>query len=328
MKLKKIVSKFSTNGLVNKSQLAKDFQLLDEYLDDIFPNQETTKKIVKNLTKDDGESNFIFHFKTLPFRTRDDIWLSMFIERVLCQIISLKKDQAVFGEEKSQELLPYRNVKRDTFYFSPVYELAPVSTKTILKYVKTSPKFEARRSQFEQDFVKAYIAKWIVTNQPDAFFNEAKRKSIETDVNFAKNFPIEIMQMMTNIGIAKKNIEIALTATTGIWLRSTLRKTFINRNNLYSVPNLTMLKKYDVQAWRVLSEMKTDSMENWVNIKEKEYFDKNKRMMNKYGVMSKAMKMDTDKLEELRLKNRKYDLAYQTVIFNNLVNLDYDNLNK
>ncbi len=321
MKLKKLVSKFSKES-VEKSQLAEDFQLLDKYLDDIFPNQETTKKIVKNLTKDDGKSDFIFHFKTLPFRTRDDIWLSMFIERVLSQIVSMKKDQEVFGEKKSQELLPYRNLKRDTFYFSPVYESSPVSTKTILKYVTTSPKFDARRSQFEQDFVKAYVAKWIISNQPDAFFDENTREGLEKNVNFAKKFPVEMIQAMTSIGIDKKSSEIGLYASTNVWLRSVLRKTFINRYDLYSIKNMNFLKKNDKVSWDKLNVIKTDSMETWTDLKEKEFYDKHKNKMNKYGIISNAMKMDKNKLEELRLKSREYDLAYGSVMFNSIIGLE------
>lgn len=320
MKLTKIKPVFFTKENI---KMQEAFQFLDQYLDDIFPDKVITKNVIKNLNLKDREANFIFHVKMLPFHMRDHVWLAMYIERALTQLQALQNNEEVTDKVKAKKLLPYCNLQRKNFYFSPSYEALPVDTRTIIKYVKTSPKFIAKRAEYEQDMARAYIENWVVNGKQNFYYSYFEKLEIESDVDYAKIFPNKIIEAMTSLGIAKKNVEIALAASTNIWLRSALRKTFVNRNNLYSVANLDLLKKYDLGAYQTLINNKYPSMENWTDIMENEYYKSNKKMIDKYGVASSKMKMDSKQIAALRTYHKRNEMVYQEVLLHNLTGTEY-----
>lgn len=319
MKLTKIKPVFFTKENI---KMQEAFQFLDQYLDDIFPDKVITKKVIKNLNLKDRQANFIFHVKMLPFHMRDHVWLAMYIERALTQLLALQNNEEVTDKVNAKKLLPYCNLQRQTFYFSPSYETLPVDTRTIVKYVKTSPKFNAKLTEFEQNLARAYIENWIVNGKKNFYYTYFQKLEIESGVDYAKVFPDKVIEAMTSLGIEKKNVEIALASSTNIWLRSALRKTFVNRNNLYSVANLELIKKSNLGAYQTLINNKLPSMENWTDIMENEYYKSNKKMIDKYGVASSKMKMDSKQIAALRTYHKRNEMVYQEVLLSNFMGIE------
>ena len=238
--------------------------------------------------KTDDSRNLMFHI-------RDDAWLT--------------------------EHLAYY-VKR---YQCPELEtLNPLSTETLFKFVTTSPVFEKKRSEFEQHMIKAYINECL-NYRSDDFFSRSIEKILETGSdNYDKLFRSRVINAMNYLGVKRYQTEIGLELNADMWRTEVMGLTFANRyRNLIvtSGKGRTLqlpledvvdrksiyhkrVKQHNVKEFNLIprEKMQEDTCvlyDNWLCLREREYYLEHKYVIDQLGTMTPNMKISEKKSKQI-----------------------------
>ena len=163
-----------------------------------------------------------------------------------------------------------------------------LSYDEILEFVK-SDIFQNMRHEYELKTVTWQI-KFMLSGQggwlvPKKFDDDFFELEPDCDIGFRE----AVILTLTSIGMNQEVIEEGLELNRDIWLKLFMRRAFHNQNNL----PFTFVEN--------MEDCSEEYKKAWLNLREYEYYQRNKAMVDKYGKKSLAMQMskaDAQKLKE------------------------------
>ncbi len=165
--------------------------------------------------------------------------------------------------------------------------LENISYEEILNFI-SSPYFQNARHDYELKTVTWQINYmitggdgWLVPKKyDDDFF------IFEDDCDLG--FREAVILTLTSIGMNQEVIEEGLELNRDIWLKSYMIRAFHNQNNL----KFTFVEN--------MEECSEEYEKAWLNLREYEYYQRNKAMVDKYGKKSLAMQMNDAEVQNLK----------------------------
>lgn len=269
-------------------------KMLDECLYTLFPNQEFINVNLQNITSIQKNLNF-YKKNFLPFHTRDTFWLSKYLEQSFNQMQALKK----FRSEKIH---------------------VGVVSGYIKKYVESSPKFDAVRSFYEQNLVRAYI-NMTLNYKADDFFSKGTIKTQEhRALNYNQLFRERIVNAMSFLGVDRNSIEVGLEANASLWREKVNKQTFYN---IYNIDNMDaivnpdgLLAKHAPMRRNKLMSVGNKLYGRWKNLQDYEYYQEHKQVIDQLGVVTPAMLLTTEKATKLQNDVDSMAFEYECILCN------------
>lgn len=278
-----------------------EVQYLDSHLLDIFPNLafvEQNVKMLKDIKMSEvlvnGQKITSEHF--LPFYVNDNDWLEV--------------------------------------YFGNKFKTQNLSYETIRKYIDNSPKFAAAREQYEENVVRCYLNEYKNFKSDDFYADMENKYFLRNSINYDKIFRHEVKSAMNKLGLSAKSIEYSLEKNAPLWRDESMTVAFLNRypdcgvrdyvrhgyrfedgliEEQDSKPNF-----YAERSWRLLplsklSEQQRTLYNVWKSLREFEYYQENKKTIDKLGLATPNMKMNLKEAISLysKLQSLEYICGYR-----------------
>ena len=194
-------------------------KLLNDCLDEMFPEGKALALSIKDLKRDDKQVNNVYRVKYLPFNTRNEEWLANYVEQVYYRLRSYKIMKRIEqGKYKN-------NFKR-------------ISFAEIQEYVANSKEFAARRDEYEQNVIKTYI-NLFNDFQNDDFYHSADYKNQfwhegqdlyhgEESMNVVA-YRNNILKATDFLGIDNHNAKVTLEENAVMWRNQLWREDMLCR---------------------------------------------------------------------------------------------------
>ncbi len=265
-KLTKLSENFYQMGLT-KAEKA-DFQVLDTFMENFFPKMDAIEQCLKTFCDNDirkvlqlrVQKNKDYNMESMMVQSQNDKWLADYLQFYVM-------NNFVTGVYQN----PQRNFANS------------LTTNVVKKYVQISPKFKAKRSEFEQAVVMAYIQNWTANNCANDFYCKQEQKwAMSCSVDFDKGFRNKVKNAMQFLNIRDESIEAGIERTARYWRKDAMKLAF--QNNYKK----TFRKEYNFNT----TDAKAKSyMNQWLALREHEYFNEHKVSVQKYGRPTKSMLM-------------------------------------
>jgi len=308
MKLKEFVKKrFFEKHLQQNVRLVKEFNFLDQYVEDIFPDQHIINSVVEYLSPKDKNYNFNYNVSFLPFHTNDDEWLASYTERAVSQLCSLKED-----EKQDKEILPFCSLEPRNLLYSPFYEATPVNRQSIMKYIKFSPKFAEKRDAYEQKVTLAYINNLMHDDKYNFYLSAEEKTKCMNNVNCDKKFRNHVVDAMSSLGMGEKNIEASLEINAKVWRKAMMCRAFYNEKSIFSQQQLRALKKGNSELYKDLMDKENQYLRVWIRLREFEYYQENAKVIDSLGINSNK-KLNAEQFVELNSKKKQLESEYELI---------------
>lgn len=203
MKLKKLLDLFRRENLNAAPRMTvEEYELLNQFLPEIFPSQEVVSKILENFNLE-GYNNYLSY--ELPYHTRDNQWLVAYVKRVL----------------------------QDA-------EAPKIKTPVIREYVETAIPFDVYRNDYEQSLVKGQILYMLYHYMPNAIMDpKYSAQKINHSHNYDKLFRAGVVSSLKCLGMDQHAAEVGVEQNADLWRNITMEETFRNRYyGLNTIPSV------------------------------------------------------------------------------------------
>lgn len=191
----------------------RNTQLLDEFLNEIFPNEKTVNLDMKNLSCKDKYAGRVYRREFLPFHTRDNEWLANYVEQVYYRSRSQRVMQIIAtGKSKHR------------------YKALDIAD--ITQYVNTSANFDAKRIEYEQRVVKSYLGLFNQDLQDDFYYPSnfkanywrvGKDLRYGDDVLGAVQYRDLVLRALDFLGINSQVGKVTLEENANLWRNNVWR---------------------------------------------------------------------------------------------------------
>ncbi len=286
--------------MIKDQKMLTDFKFLDRYVSSVFPTKAEVEGLMyhKNLT--DRNMRVLLHARSLPFHTREDEWLALYLEQAVAQIFLTER------EEES---------KRST---CEAYEpILSIDQRSFLQYVKLSPKFEAMRTRYEHYLVKDYVDNWVKGQSYDFYYTEEEKKKFVQKTNYEDVFRESVIDAMVALGLPQKSIEEGLELSASIWLMPAICRGLMNESGLHS-DEFCALQKYEPAVAKELFNSEFKSMAAAARLREYKYYLKHREVIDRMGTATKNMKMSQEEASKLEQVVRSNAYKSECVMFNQI----------
>lgn len=202
----------------------------------------------------------------LPCHLRDDLWLAKMLKR-------------------NQKL----------FY---------MSTNRVLQFVKTSPFFQEKRHEYEQEIVKCQID-WMRSDGENWIIDEDYGGDFVfltpvCDLGFRKG----VVDTLLKIGMSIDAIEEGIEKNADRWRDSFMSSAFSNEYEPVflniGLGNFLEKKEHQKVERKTLEPADQEFKEKWLQMRKYEYYQRHKDSVDKYGVVEPDMILSENEVEELR----------------------------
>ncbi len=202
----------------------------------------------------------------LPCHLRDDLWLAKMLKR-------------------NQKL----------FY---------MSTNRVLQFVKTSPFFQEKRHEYEQEIVKCQID-WMRSDGENWIIDEDYGGDFVfltpvCDLGFRKG----VVDTLLKIGMSIEVIEEGIEKNADRWRDSFMSSAFSNEYEPVflniGLGNFLEKKEHQKVERKTLEPADQEFKEKWLQMRKYEYYQRHKDSVDKYGVVEPDMILSENEVEELR----------------------------
>lgn len=301
MKLKQILFN-QFNQIHVKKEEREAFKQLDAYVETFFPNVPAIAKRLWEVRNSNTEHVLVQHFGAfdscnlynLPFHTRDNKWLARFLRHYT--------ENNVWFTEYMQA-----NHQIDTKVPNKMIPLA-----TVERYVATSKKFDAKRNQYEQDVVHAYIKNWVDLDANDFFYTKERKDEFKQDLNYDQVFRDKVCLAMSFLGLNQDSVEKSLELNANLWRKNVMETAFENHIQVAYVKDFkdpVKLAERDENGKNKLDQYK----DCWLSLRERNYYLKHQAVIDKLKLATPTMKMPLSKAKDLY--RQQIDILY---------NVEYD----
>lgn len=261
-------------------QLLAEFRYLDQCVDQLFPHQGEINHTVSTLGNDLKFRYNALTKRYLPYHTRDHAWLAMYVAE---NVTAANPKHAV----------PYRTAR---------------------KYVTFSPKFDKRRNQFEEDFVKGYLGS-LSHNLPPVW---DQCLALRDDPNYDHKFRRQVIRAMQVFGLNRHRIEASLEHNANLWRDAVMLQTY--KNNY--APALSQPEYYQqfVKDRPDLSRqffkwcsVRDAHQDLWLQRREYQYYQKHQDLIDALGTATPGMQITPQQAAQLDADLAECDALRQSL---------------
>ena len=201
----------------------------------------------------------------------------------------------------------------------PCAELAgqeKLSLATLEKFVAQSPKFDAKRREFEGYLVKSYISECL-DYQSDDFYTRSIEKILESSSpNYDKLFRDRVVKAMKYLGVSEHSIETSLEVNAQLWRKDVMGLAFANRyhdlgvtytkGRTFQIPHRDVVDTKSVYHKYVnhrnmpevyllprenMKQPARTVYDNWLCLREYEYYLNHQKVIDEMGTATRSMKI-------------------------------------
>lgn len=276
MKLKNFVSNiFRQKSLKQTLDVVRDFNTLERYLPEIFPEDTEWGVILDMLELLDREDTKAQTADFLPFHTRDNQWLAKYV-------------YATVKDDDPKSDIKFANVK---------------------KYVATSDDFDSFRRHYEENLTREQI-QFIYNDYVFSGENSYFKHLNEQKNNFDKAFRNEVIKTLTYMGVDEHSVEIGLEKNASLWRERAMMHTFNNRFYPDDAPRTN-----DKSLWRNNIQNIREHRKAWMQLRECMYYQEHKAILDELGLVTKNMRISDNEYTALsRRVIEYYRKHYETAI--------------
>lgn len=269
--------------MLNKKELLKIY---------ITINDEASlkkRKILPKIKDNIIESNSILEKATLNFFPKEGVWYSYCFRR--------PKDLEIGNLpcHLRDDLWLAKMIKKDQKLFY-------ISTNKILQFVKTSPFFQEKRHEYEQEIVKWQID-WMINDGENWIADEKYGGDIVfltpvCDLGFRKG----VVDTLSRIGINLDAIEEGIEKNANMWRDSFMNRAFHNKYDPILLDFRAYLRENDESIIKKgLDQVDLEFKEKWLKLRKYEYYQKHKDSVDKYGIVEPDMILSNEEVAELKI---------------------------
>lgn len=201
----------------------------------------------------------------LPCHLRDDLWLAKM----------LKQNQKLFY----------------------------MSTNRVLQFIKTSPFFQEKRHEYEQEIVKWQIdwmrsggENWIIDEE---YGGDFVFLTSVCDLGFRKG----VVDTLSRIGMNIDTIEEGIEKNADMWRDSFMSRAFCNQYESVFLnidfSNFFGDEEQPKQERKALEPADSEFKEKWLKMRKYEYYQRHKDSVDKYGIVEPDMTLSEEEVAEL-----------------------------
>ena len=260
MPLKQLKNQFAQTHVKLNELVLRDFKVLDHDTEPMFWSKAELKKAITDLFYSQGFGDDVRR-ENVAFHLRDDKWLVQYIDSIVNTVS-----------------VPTRNSTEK------VHQLH-VPVDSIKKYVKYADSFHARRNQFENDVIKAYVADCL----------NAQNFMLGTEViadNYDELFRDKVVASLGQIKMDQHRVEACLEQNASLWRKPVMKRAFLNQNFLMTNEERAVLAAHNPQLYQQLKSREKSNFQVWVRLREHDYYKKHQTMIDELGTATEYMKMD------------------------------------
>jgi hypothetical protein len=268
-------------------------ELLEKYI--IINRQSSFEKDgALNEVNNSVDVNGILEKATLDFFPKKGIWYSN-----------------CFGQSRDLSMLNLPCHLRDDFWLANMLKenqkLFYMSTSMVLEFVKTSPIFQLKRHEYEQeivkwqiDWMKNYGENWAI-DDVEAFTHAFGSFDSSYDLLFRKG----VVDTLLKIGMSIDAIEEGLERNADRWRYSLMSKAFTNEyEKVFLVTDYCHISgesEHKMEERNTLEPADPEFKEKWLKMRKYEYYQRHKESVDKYGIVEPDMTLSDDEVIELKV---------------------------
>lgn len=238
------------------------------------------------------ETNGILEKATLNFFPKEGIWYSTCFRK---------------PEDLSMGNLPCH--LRDDLWLAKMLKqnqkLFYMSTSRVLQFVKTSPFFQEKRHEYEQEIVKWQIdwmrsggENWIIDEE---YGGDFVFLTPVCDLGFRKG----VVDTLLRIGINIDAIEEGIERNADRWRDSFMSSAFRNEYEPVFLnidfSNFFGDEEQPKQERKTLESVDSEFKEKWLKMRKYEYYQRHKDSVDKYGIAESDMTLSEEEVAELKI---------------------------
>ena len=288
MKWNQLGNHFAKEHVKFNDLVLRDFKVLDRCTEQMFWDKAELKAAVSDLFYCKGFGDEIRR-KNVAFHLRDDRWLVRYID----EIVNTVK-------------VPYHARNEQDPLADKVHQLH-VPMDSIKKYVKFADSFDARRNQFENDLVKAYVVDRL----------NAQGFMLGTDAiaeNYDELFRDQVVASLGKIKMDQHRAETYLEQNANLWRKPVMKRAFLNQNLLLGNQERAIVAEHNPQLYQQLKNREKSDFQNWVRLREYDYYQKHQAIVDATGTATAAMKMDLHEKAYLTSKEGLLNELYRDTL--------------
>lgn len=291
MKLRKFLAS-NIKQLSCRLHEEKNKFVLDHEIAKFFPSEDFAMESLNWISLNDKQLDFVYNASFLPFHTRDDNWLACYVKEVAKHRRNRRVDKIEFDD--------------------------------VLEYVKTSPKFDALRCEYEGNIIKGFINDWLNEPQPNSLVlpSQEKINARENNENFDVLFRNDVIKSMNMLGMRLLDAEMFLEKNRDLWFGQVLRKTFFNQletshPSLLNKEERIALSRQDPYAWEDFVNKEFELLNLWMMDREYKYYQNHRPVIDAVGTATENMKISASKALDLNCKLQRKTYEYIDATCNN-----------
>ena len=255
----------------------RDFEKLRTILPQVFPASNDVEELLTILQPTpEQKKEKDYDEDNLPLHTRDDKWMAEYMSRAL-------KASPLFVEDPK---VKFKNIK----YF-----------------IQVDPEYQAERNRYEQDVIRTEI-KDLMLESNTINYNGSMKNNIKKSINADDMFYNELLNKLLAFGMNPHSIEVGLEKNAHLWRDEMMETAFINKYLRPLVKNKDALPAKDyINILDIITEQRQD----WTAIREYNYYQKHKRVIDELGTATENMKIPA---HQAFIKEMAWKTNYREII--------------
>lgn len=258
-KLKQLRQVFDLNALGHsyhanqdqENQITTDMDLVDQYLDAIFPATVALPSLVTDQNTNPQQAN-LYNAKNLPFHLYDTEWLSQYTQKVL-QAAKIQPEPA-----------------------------------NVAIYVSHAVQFDQARQNYLTRLIKAQTNYMLTNFHPNALTTpEYAANWGHVSPDYDHEFRAEVVNSMMALGIPEHTVEVVLEQSANLWRKPVMKTTFAQTKYPMAQQPTTTGFSREHELW----DLKEAHESLWLKKREYEYFHQHHQILNELNLVTPNMKM-------------------------------------
>lgn len=272
--------------------------ILDECLKTLFPNEVYILENMKNISRKDKTFTMSYNKGFLAYHSSDNNWLAHYLELAYAHLQSVKNARTGNSINSDIRKIPFGYIRQ---------------------YVERSPKFEASRSQYEQNLVGAYI-QLTQDFQKDDFYAKSFVKVADFNhPQYERLLRDRFVGAMKHLGMDAHSIEVGIEANAYRWRPNARVQTFINNYRDYDLVSLLGQKgsfaKNQPQQWVKLMNAAEKLFMRWSAFEDFNYYKEYGAVIDQLGLATPNMIINEKEAAKLEQEVESMRFTFECLMY-------------
>ena len=276
------------------------FAVLDRCAENFFPSEAFIAANLKMLSRESKNNKDSYEAMFLPFHTRDEKWLAQFTEKVYKMFRNLQRT----GDTEINKNLG--NI-----------ELPEIDTVVFQNYVKSSPVFDLKRTEYELRLVKVCIDLAVNEKISDFFTSADAKVKLRDSIKYEWIVRDRINRMANFLNLPQNVIDDGIELNADEWRPTARRITFNNNFNPRGIllkNDHAWLRDNEPEVLQSIRHMENEFYKSWDKYQEYYNYQDHYEVLERLNKVTPCMKMSPTEAEQLRQRNIQLAETYKAAL--------------